>query len=93
MKKVVLVLATTLTLLSCEKEIIKPATDFNCDRVAKVEYTSGVKLVSLTGTFYQYGSIYNIYTVNDCTHLNQTFQVVGEKNLPKVGECFKKSSY
>lgn len=48
MKKVVLVLATTLTLFSCEKEIIKPATDCNCDRVAKVEYTSGVKLVSLT---------------------------------------------
>ena len=68
MKKVVLVLAITLTLFSCEKEIIKPATDCNCDRVAKVEYTSGVKLVSLTGTFYQYGSIYNIYTVAICIY-------------------------
>lgn len=92
MKKVVLVLATALTLFSCEKEIKKtPTTNCDCDRVAKIQF-GGYE----TGTPSNYNvpvyNVYNVTTVNDCSHLNQSFGVTeyNSNSLPKIGECFKK---
>ena len=92
MKKLVLVLATALTLLSCEKEVAQTSkNNCDCNRVAKVEF-GGYK----TGTPSNYNvpvyNVYNVTTVNDCSHLNETFGVTeyNSNSLPKIGECFKK---
>lgn len=91
MKKV-LVLATVLTLLSCKKEVAQTTkNNCDCDRVAKVEfggYITGTPSNNIIPVY----NVYNVTTVNDCSHLNQSFGVTeyNSNSLPEVGECFKK---
>jgi hypothetical protein len=83
MKKVVLVLATTLTLLSCEKEITKNK-NCDCDRVYKIENN---------GDHYSYKlNSFRVYTVNDCSKFNQMFihQIYNSYENPIVGDCYTK---
>ena len=97
MKKVVLVLATALTLLSCKKEVVyitsekKTDTvsdttkkeDCGCDRVFKIENN---------GDHYSFQlNSYLVYTVNDCSKFNQIFvhQIYNTDENPILGECYK----
>lgn len=90
MKKV-LVLATALTLFSCEKEQIRQTSNCGCDRVAKVEF-GGYETGSTSNYSIPVYNVYNVTTVNDCSHLNQTFGVTqyNSNSLPKIGECYNK---
>lgn len=92
MKKII-ILATALSLLSCEKEIKNTTKkeDCGCNRVFKVDQ-GGYKIVNNgngSGSVYH---TYNIYTVNDCTKFNDTkiFTEYENSKIPIVGECYNK---
>jgi hypothetical protein len=87
MKKVILVLATVLTLLSCEKEKLN---DCGCDRVNNV--TMGGYKVVYGGYMSDVYQTYKVQTVNDCSKFNQTKEFIeyeGSK-IPQIGECYNK---
>jgi len=91
MKKLVLVSALAIGLFSCQKEEVTPqpvtpVKNCGCDRIAKiVSYT-----IIGTPERPEPTNHATIYTVNDCTYLNDwhNWKGVGYKYSKKVGECY-----
>jgi hypothetical protein len=92
MKKVI-ILATALILLSCEKEKVSvKKEDCDCDRVFKVEMST-YKIVNNGNGSASVYQCYNAYTVNDCSKFNDVKEFVeyeGRK-VPEIGSCYSNS--
>lgn len=95
MKKVVLVLATTLTLLSCEKE----TTDCGCYRIVSIDQNVSTVCKS-EDQFGKYDCLdtysitYNV--ISECTKKpSKRYKTMGMselKNMQKIGDCYNSFS-
>jgi hypothetical protein len=89
MNKVIIILATALSLLSCEKEEVSKvplAKNCDCYRIVKiVEYS-----VIGTSENPQTTNHATIYTINDCTNWNEWYEwkSVGRKYPQNIGDCY-----
>jgi len=90
--KIIIILATALILLSCEKEKISvKKEDCDCDRVFKVEMSTLRIVPNGNGSANVY-QCYNVSTVNDCSKFNDVKEFVeyeGRK-VPEIGSCYSK---